>query len=453
MKKWLKWFSSTPLRMGLLTATGVLTGVLIAALIANITGRIFEKANPPKPVVELSDETYDPAEWGKNFPLHYESYMSTADMQRTRYGGSESMPHVPDNADPRSVVTQSKIDEDPRLKTMWAGYAFSIDFREERGHAYMLMDQKYTQRHQVKQPGTCLNCHASTYPIYKKLGEGDLYAGFHAMNKMTYTDAVKHAEHPVACIDCHNPRDMSLRITRPAFMTAIALVKKDPDYDVNEDASQKEMRTYVCAQCHVEYYFKGEEKTLTYPWANGLRADDILAYYEQIQFKDWTHKKTGAAALKAQHPEFEMYSQGIHARSGVACADCHMPYERTGAAKMTNHHVQSPYLTVEQSCGTCHAIPAEELRQRIDIIQDNHWQLRDTALDALTDLISDIEKAQAAGVSETKLNEARAMQRKSQFLLDFAEAENSTGFHAPQEGARVLGLSINYARKGQNALH
>ncbi|MCB1169609.1 MAG: ammonia-forming cytochrome c nitrite reductase subunit c552 [Leptospiraceae bacterium] len=439
----------------ILIISGFVLGLLIAFLISEVALRMQEARQPYYQVVELNDDISDPAVWGKNFPVHYEMYLKTTDMERSRYGGSEALPHVPDEADPRSVVTQSKIDEDPRLKKMWAGYAFSIDFREERGHAYMLTDQLYTLRQKVGQPGTCLNCHASTYSIYKELGNGDIIKGFHKMNSMKYKEVAEKAKHPVACIDCHNATDMSLRVTRPAFMEGIRKVKARQgieNYNVNQDATRREMRTYVCAQCHVEYYFAGKEKTLTYPWDNGLKADEILEYYEKINFKDWTHKDTGAAALKAQHPEFEMYSQGIHGRSGVACADCHMPYTSKGGYKVSDHHVQSPYLNVNAACGTCHNISSEELKTRIDTIQDTHWQLRNVAMDALMDLIDDIEEAQKAGAPEAKLKQARSYQRKAQFLLGFVEAENSTGFHAPQEAARILGNSIDLSRKGQNAL-
>ena len=169
-------------------------------------------------VVELTDDTDDPAVWGKNFPLQYDAYKRTVDQTRTRYGGSEALPHAPTQADPRSVVSRSKIEEDTRLKTMWAGYAFSVDFREERGHAYMLDDQRYTKRVlEFKQPGTCLNCHASTYTIMKKLGDGDILKGFDKLNHMPYVEATKLAKHPVSCIDCHDPKTMALRVTRPAF--------------------------------------------------------------------------------------------------------------------------------------------------------------------------------------------------------------------------------------------
>ncbi len=441
---------------GLVGGLSLLVGAGLAALIANIAGHQADAQRPYFQVVELNDDITDPAVWGRNYPLQYESYLKTVDQKRTRYGGSEAIPRTPTEADPRSIVAQSKLEEDERLKTMWAGYAFSKDFREERGHAYMLTDQRYTGRHAVQQAGTCINCHASVYVPFKRAGNGNLFAGFAKLNQMKYEEAVEHVEHAVSCIDCHDPQDMSLRVTRPAFIESMreymASVHGVRDYDVNEDASRQEMRSYVCGQCHVEYYFKGDEKRLTFPWTKGLRADDVLAYYEAIGFKDWTHAETKAPALKAQHPEFEMWQQGIHARSGVACADCHMPYERVGAFKVSNHHVKSPMLDSRAACGTCHNLSEDELKDRVRVIQDNHAQLRDVALDALMDLIRDIKAAQAQGVSETKLTAARNFQRRSQFLLGFVEAENSGGFHAPQEAARVLGLSIDLARKGQNAL-
>ena len=224
------------------------------------------------------------------------------------------------------------------------------------------------------------------------------------------------------------------------------------DYDVNRDATRQEMRSYVCAQCHVEYYFKGTEKRLVYPWAKGNKVENILAYYDEVGHQDWVHADTGAPALKAQHPEFELWSQGIHARSGVACADCHMPYQRIGAHKVSDHHVRSPLLNINKACQTCHRWPEAELKARAEANQERTFTLRNLAMDALMGLIDDIKTAQTSGAPTNQLAAARDFQRKAQFYLDFVEAENSTGFHAPQEAARILGESIDFSRKGQNAL-
>jgi nitrite reductase (cytochrome c-552) len=443
----------------ILLVTGVLAAVAAAAVafvLVTIVEHKQEARNPFYRVVELDDDTTDPAVWGKNFPIQFDAYSRTVDMVRTRHGGSEAIARTPTGADPRSIVAQSKLESDPRLKTIWAGYAFAVDFREERGHAFMLEDQTYTERqHAAKQPGTCGNCHASTYVPMKKLGDGDIRKGFEALNVMPYAEARKLLAHPVACIDCHAPDTMALRITRPAFMDGIREVKardRIRDYDVNRDATRQEMRSYVCGQCHVEYYFKGPEKRLVYPWRNGRRADEILAYYEAEGFTDWQHAESGARVLKAQHPEFELWSQGIHARSGVACADCHMPYRRVGALKVSDHHVRSPLLNVNAACQTCHRASEAELVARVETIQGRHTELRDLAMDAVVDLIGAIGVARRGGADDAALAPARTEQKRAQFLLDFAEAENSIGFHADQEAARILGKSIDYSRKGLRAI-
>ncbi len=457
------------IRFMLLTAcVAALAAIGTAALLINILERKQEGLNPFFRVVELNKDTVDPETWGKNFPLQYDAYRRSTDQVRTRFGGSEAMPRTPTEVDPRSVVAQSRLEEDPRLRTIWAGYAFAQDFREERGHAYMLEDQTFTERVlEFRQPGTCLHCHASLVVPYAKAAGADLnqtpasefesvlIQGFETMNPMPYEEARQRVMHPIACIDCHDPQTMQLRVTRPGFLEGIQALKASEgiaNYDSNTMATRQEMRSFVCGQCHVEYYFRGAEKRLVYPWSKGIKVEEILAYYDEAGFRDWTHEESGAPVLKAQHPEFELWSQGIHARSGVACADCHMPYMREGALKISDHHVRSPVLNLNRACQTCHRWPEEELKARVETIQERTFQLRNLAMDALTDLINDLRAATAGGSSDAELASARNYQRKAQFFLDFIEAENSTGFHAPQEAARILGNSINFFRQGQIAL-
>src|SRR5262245_15131697 len=141
----------------------LLTGLVFAAaaygvmaLYQNIMLRKQEGLQTAFELTNLTGETVDPKEWGKTFPRQYDSYLRTVDTERTRYGGSEAF---------------QKLDDDPRLRTLFAGYAFSIDDREERGHAYMLSDQEETERvRQAKQPGACLQCHASVIPAYHAAG-------------------------------------------------------------------------------------------------------------------------------------------------------------------------------------------------------------------------------------------------------------------------------------------
>lgn len=205
----------------------------------------------------------------------------------------------------------------------------------------------------------------------------------------------------------------------------------------------------ACAQCHVEYYFKGEGKLVTYPWHKGLKAEQIETYYDEVGWKDWVHADSGAPVLKAQHPEFEMWSQGIHARSGVSCADCHMPYKREGAIKVSDHHVRSPLLNISRACQTCHHYPEQEILARVTGIQDRTKALMLRAEDATVDLINYLSQAKKNGKTDAELQPVRALHRKAQWRLDFVAAENSMGFHAPGEAARLLGEAIDYARQGQ----
>lgn len=455
----------------------VLTMVVVAAatiavmlLLGNIAQRQEEAQQDAFRVVELNEDIIDPEVWGKNYPAQYDSYLLTAQQGRTKHGGSEAF---------------QRLDEFPSWREIYNGYPFSVDFREDRGHAYMLTDQRETERVDVevaKQFGNCLHCHASILGAYREQGiqagvpddeahrQEAIQRGFEIVNTIPYSEATQLVEHPVACIDCHDPNNMNLRVTRPGFLQGIQVLAQSEDplphlpsierwrsdgsqgtYDPNTMASRLEMRTFVCAQCHVEYYFKPEEqaRVLTYPWHNGLKVEQIEEYYDEVEHRDWVHATSGANALKAQHPEFELYSQGIHARSGVSCADCHMPYERVGAVKVSDHWVRSPLMNVNNACQTCHNIDEDELLSRAVGIQDRTRALMERAEEAVVGLIGDIQRAQEAGATDEQLQAARDLQRKGQFRLDFIFSENSLGFHADQEAARILGEAIDYARQGQ----
>lgn len=443
---------------------------LVTALLVNIFERRSEARNPYVRLVEVTEDTTDPAQWGINWPKQYDSYQLTAIATRTRFGGhggSEALP-------------EEKIERDPWLKRMFLGYAFSIDYRDRRGHAYMLSDQEQTERLTKPQSGSCLHCHASIMPLYRNLGDGDAMKGLEESYKYSYQDLnaklheLGHA-HPVSCVDCHDPDTMKLRVTRPGFLRgiralaeSIAPVPHLPSierwregerarvYDPNADASRTEMRSFVCGQCHVEYYCAAK-MPLTFPWGNGLRASDVEQFWNATRFEDgarffdYKHAESGAEVLKAQHPEFELWSQGIHARSGVACADCHMPYMRDGATKISDHWVRSPLLNINRACQTCHHMPEQEIAARVDAIQQRNFELLQRSGAALMALLDAIAEARAAGAADTDLQKALDLQRRAQWRLDFIAAENSMGFHAPQEAAMVLGEAADYARQGQVA--
>jgi nitrite reductase (cytochrome c-552) len=454
----------------LLVLVGTAGGAFVVLMLyQNIVARKAEATKDVFRVVEVSDQTVDPATWGKNYPRQYDSYKRTVDTERTNHGGSEAFQH---------------LDADPVWRRLFAGYAFGVDYREERGHAYMLLDQRETERvTKFKQPGACLQCHASTLNTYiseglkagvpagKEHWEEQIQKGFEVVCAMPYAEASKLVEHPVSCIDCHDAENMALRVNRPGFLNGIrALANSDyptphlPSierwrkdgrqgrYEPNIDATRQEMRSMVCAQCHVEYYFKGDKKLVTYPWDKGLKVEQIEAYYDEVKHTDFKNKESGASILKAQHPEFELWSQGIHARSGVSCSDCHMPYVREGAIKVSNHHVRSPLLNVAQACQTCHRVPEKEITARALLVQDRNVALLNRGEAAVIGLLDAIAAAQKAGATDAQLLAARVLHRKAQWRLDFISAENSMGFHAPQEAARILAEAIDYARQGELAV-
>ena len=490
--------------MALLTVLVAGASFGVIALLVNIFERKQEARAPFVKIVEVDEVTTDPAPWGLNFPLQYETYLKTVDSERTEYGGSNALP-------------PSKLEQDPWLKRLFDGYAFSIDYREARGHAFMLSDQEVTKRvTEVQQSGACLHCHASVTPMYRRIGleqEGKeataeelgrsfnmdaVNAGFQALSQMKYEDV--HAEllktpdgtpdaegddgdphlgtaHPVSCVDCHDPNTMQIRVTRPGFIEGIAKLAESDDpvphlpsiakwresdksseYDPNRDASRQEMRSFVCGQCHVEYYC-ASKMTLTFPWSNGLKMEDLEKEWEETKFGedeeffDYVHKETGTKVFKAQHPEFELWSQGIHARAGVSCSDCHMPYEKQGATKFSSHWVRSPMLNINRACQTCHNVPEAELKARVDTIQGRTRAIMDRAANAMTDMLDAIIAAQENGATEEELAPIRDLQRKAMWRLDYISSENSKGFHADQEAVRILGESIDYSRQAQAAAY
>ncbi len=454
--------------LALLVVLVAALAVSLSALLVNILQKKVESQHQFVRVVEVDENDTSAEKWGRNWPLQYDGYRRTAFPTRTRFGGHAGSEALP----------EEKIARDPWLKRMFLGYAFAIDYRDRRGHAHMLEDQEATRRLEKPQSGSCLHCHASVLPLYRQLGGGDLMAGFESSFKLSYVEMNQklhqsgHAD-PVSCIDCHDPKDMRLRVTRPGFLRGIrALAESNAEvpaipsialwrsgarsrpYDPNVDASRNELRSFVCGQCHVEYYCSGK-MPLTFPWGRGLRVDDIEAYWDETKFPDgesfydYKHAETGAAVLKAQHPEFELWSQGIHARSGVSCADCHMPYAREGATKVSDHWVRSPLLNINRACQTCHRASEGEMRSRVELIQERNHGLLQRGGIAIVDLIEALKAAKAAGVPQATLQAAQRMQRRSQWRLDFIAAENSMGFHAPQEAARILAEAIDDARKGQ----
>lgn len=407
---WLGWV--------LLIATTIATFLLGLLATSILTRR--EEARERQPLRPVGPWETQSSPWGENYPRQYEAYKRMADSTtRTKYGG----------ADPRDY-----LEESPANVILFAGYGFAKDYRQARGHVHAIEDVTETKRVNPTTPATCWTCKSPDVPrLMHTIGPEKFYAA-------KFDEFKKEITHPIGCLDCHEPNTMRLQITRPALREAFRRQGKDI-----EQASHQEMRTLVCAQCHVEYYFKGQGNYLTFPWDNGDSPEQIEQYYDAADFADWTHAISKARMVKIQHPDYEVYRTGVHAYRDIACADCHMPYRTEGGVKFTDHHVQSPLLNIANSCAVCHRWSEAEIRSRVEGIQDKVHQTRTLAETTLARAHFDIAAAMQAGAGDAELAGVRKLVRHAQLRWDYVAASNGMGFHSPQECVRILAAAIDLA--------
>jgi nitrite reductase (cytochrome c-552) len=414
----------------------ILAGLVIVLATALVGVLVYVKNQPTEeravqPLVEIAQMEPDSSKWGVNFPNQYDSFLKTKTNNiDTTYAGSSQF---------------SWLVRDPRQVILFAGYPFSKDYNDDRGHMNALEDVRKTKRLNLNvddpkhTPGTCYSCKSSDNP-----GLWDR-PGMEAFDKMTFAEIGTQINEPIGCSNCHEAGTMRLIVTNPALKEAFE--RQDKDW---RTFTRQEMRTVVCANCHVEYYFKGDGKYLTFPWDNGTKVDEIISYYEDSGFKDWSYPETDTPMLKAQHPEFEFFTaDSTHYKAGVSCADCHMPYTREGAAKYSSHDVHSPLLNPEAACGQCHT-DTEYVIGRVNTIQEQVATTKISTEDAIIDAINAIKAAVAAGNADPALlDQARKLHREAQFMWDIVSAENSTGFHNPEYALKTLADATNRARQAQ----
>lgn len=411
-------------------STLILVGIILV-LAAALAGTLIFMYNQPtqqraiEPLVEIAPMEPDSSKWGLNFPNQYTSFLKTGQNTiDTTYGGSSAFSH---------------LENDPRQVILFAGYGFSIDYNDDRGHEWALTDVRGTKRVNDKTPGTCYSCKSANNPkLWAEMGMAEY-------DKTPFAELGLQIDQSIGCANCHEAGTMRLIVTNPALKEALERQGKDWT-----QFTRQEMRTVVCANCHVEYYFAGEGKYLTFPWDNGTKVEEIYEYYEEIGFKDWAYPETDAPMLKAQHPEFEMFTaDSTHYNAGVSCADCHMPYVREGAAKYSMHDIHSPLLNPEISCGQCHT-DTEDVVRRVNTIQDQVFNTKIATEDAIVDAITAIKLAKANASSDPALlEEALQLHRQAQFYWDYVSAENSMGFHNPEYVLKILAEATNLARQAQ----
>jgi nitrite reductase (cytochrome c-552) len=417
--------------------TIILAGIIVLLAAVLIGVLVYMKNQPPQqrafqPLVEIKAMEPDSAKWGVNFPNQWNSLQKTATNNTdTKYAGSSKF---------------SWLERDPRQVILFAGYPFSKDYNDDRGHMNALEDVRATKRLNLSHEDETKTTHATCYSCKSSDNPG-LWAdmGMAAYDKMFFDEMTPKINNPIGCANCHEAGTMRLIITNPALKEALEAQGKDWT-----TFTRQEMRTVVCANCHVEYYFKGDGKYLTFPWEKGTRIDQIISYYQESGFKDWVYPDANTPMLKAQHPEFEFFTaDSTHYKAGVACADCHMPYEKDGAMKFSSHDVHSPLINPEASCGQCHT-DTDYVVGRVQEIQDQVASTKQNTEDAIIDAINAIKTASAnPDANADLLNQARDLHRQAQFMWDFVSAENSTGFHNPEYALKILGDSTNMARQAQ----
>lgn len=415
----------------------IVTVVVVFALgmlASTISERRVETEYIYKPKVQLSEWEPRNELWGKNFPAEYDSYMKTSETNfRSKYNGNEMI---------------DMLEVDPRLVVLWAGYGFSKDYNQGRGHYYAIDDIRNTLRvgapgitETEPMPATCWTCKSPDVPrLMNKVGITEFYTG-------NWSKWGNEVVNPIGCADCHNNETMDLQISRPALIEAFERQGKDIT-----KATHQEMRSLICAQCHVEYYFNkhlpGKEGTpyLTFPWDKGMNVEDMIAYYDEMDFSDWTHKISKAPMLKAQHPGYETWITGTHAKRGVTCADCHMPYMSEGGQKYSDHHMQSPLNNIANSCQVCHRESEEALRGFVYDKMDKVIDQRDKLEIMLVRAHAEAGAAWENGATTEQMKSILQDIRHAQFRWDYAAASHGAAFHNSLEILRVISTGMEDAQ-------
>ncbi|MFV0365655.1 MAG: ammonia-forming cytochrome c nitrite reductase [Mangrovibacterium sp.] len=410
---------------------------LLGMLAASITERRSEAVSTflQNKVVDIQGIEPDNALWGENYPREYETWAKTADMDFE----SQHLGNKP----------QDELAKRPDMVILWAGYAFSKEYNAPRGHFYAVDDVRQILRTAAPSgdedgpmPAACWTCKSPDVPrLMNEVGINEFYN--HKWAKWG-----SEIMNPIGCADCHDPVTMALQISRPALIEAFARQGKDIT-----KATHQEMRSLVCAQCHVEYYFTKQGNVVTFPWDKGFTVEDMERYYDEIEFSDWTHQLSRTPMIKAQHPDYETFTMGPHAERGLSCADCHMPYMADGSIKFTDHQIMSPLKNIKRTCQTCHNDSEDELKQMVYTRQNKAFELRDRLEELLSDAHLEAAFAWENGATEAQMEEALKYIRQAQWRWDFGVASHGASFHAPQETQRILAHGIDKAHQARQALN
>ncbi len=435
MKSFSEQIKEKPWKGWILFLGTIIVVFLLGLLASSVVERRSEAVFAYAPKNDFSQFEPRNEKWGANFPREFESYYNTSDTTfRSKYNGS---------------ATIDELEEDPRMVVLWAGYGFSKEYNQGRGHYYAVNDVRNILRtgapnDSVKSPmpNTCWTCKSPDVPrMMNEVGIAEFYKG-------SWEKWGAEIVNPIGCADCHDVKTMQLRISRPALIEAFERQGKDIS-----KATHQEMRTLVCAQCHVEYYFNKDKiegvPYLTFPWDNGMTVEAAEEYYDNMNFSDWTHQLSKAPMLKAQHPGYETYLTGVHAQRGVSCADCHMPYKSEGGVKFTDHHIQSPLNNMANSCQVCHREEAHKLIADVYSRQDKIKENVNILEDLLVKAHVEAKAAWDKGANETQMQPILMDIRHAQWRWDYSVAAHGASFHSPVETSRIISSGINIAQEAR----
>ena len=436
-------------------------GILLRLFILLVAGTalaVLYACSPPKsePVkpVKIADGEIDPQVWGKAYPAEYELWKKTEEP--TPAGKSKYKRGF--DAD---KVTYDKLAEFPYMALLFNGWGFGVEYNEPRGHAYMVRDQLEVDPSRIKAGGVCLTCKTPYAPKLEKEMGLNYY-------KTPYKEVLaqipeKNRNLGVACIDCHDNKDMSLKISRDFTLNAAL---KDMGVDLGK-LSRQEMRSLVCAQCHVTYNIPKDKDMKSvgvfFPWQGSkwgnISVENIIKKIRSDpSYGEWKQNVTGFKMAFIRHPEFELFSNNsVHWKAGASCADCHMPYTKVGVYKVSDHRVESPLKNDMKACMQCHTESTDWLREQVIAIQDRtvSLMLRAGYATATTAKLFEMaNNAQAAGkhIDKALYDKAKEYYEEAFYRGVFVGAENSVGFHNPTEALRILGDATAFAVKAEALL-
>jgi len=408
----------------------------------------------PEPVktATIADGDYDPANWGKAYPLEYDSWLKTKEPKppKSKYKKGYDT----------DLIIYDKLSEFPYMALLFNGWGFGVEYNEPRGHYYMLIDQLDIDPSRLKAGGACLTCKTPFAPKLQKEMGLDYF-------KLPYMEVhskipVEFQKMGVTCIDCHDNKTLSPKLSRWTLTQALKDIGKIP-----EALSRQEMRSLVCAQCHVTYIVNKDKDMKSvgvfFPWQGSKEGDISMENIIKVlksdpSYLEWKQTVTGFKLGYIRHPEYEFYTRNsTHWQAGVACADCHMPYIRMGANKISNHDVMSPLKSDLQACQQCHAESAQWLKDRVIATQDRTVSLMNRSgygVAVAAKLFEMAHKAQAEGknIDKDLYEQAKDLYLEAFYRVNYIGAENSVGFHNPTEAGRIAGDAVAFAAKSEALL-